>query len=165
MGALNIRLLGAQDSGKQQLADALINSLLASDWSTGVRVTDDTQPASAGDLILLMGLDELPQGANEADQSIRAALSATGTAYAVLYGSHDERHSQALLLVHKRLTETGMAGLPSSATGSLTPKAKPWAWLCDKCSDPLCEHRLLSTLLASRLTEPTQEAVAGGQGG
>lgn len=162
---LNIRLLGAQSSGKQQLADALTNALLASDWPTGVRVTDDTQPASAGDLILLMGLDELPQGANEADQSIRAALSATAMPYAVLYGSHEERHSQALLLVHKRLTETGVTAPPSGNASSPMPKAKPWVWLCDKCSDSQCEHRLLSALLASRLTELTQEAVAGGQGG
>ena len=165
MGALNIRLLGAPGSGRQQLAEALTNSLLSHDWPASVLVTDDITDAAAQDLMLLMGLDEVTGCAPEADRSVRAALSAAAMAYDVLYGSHEELHSQALLLVHKRLTETGMAGLPSGNASSPMPKAKPWVWLCDKCSDPLCEHRLLSTLLASRLTEPPQEAVAGGQGG
>lgn len=165
MGTLKIWLLGAPGSGRQQLAEALTNSLLSHGWLVSVRVTDDITEAAAQDLMLLMGLDAVTGFAPEADRSIRAALSAAAVAYDVLYGSHEELHSQALLLVQKRLTETGMAGLPSSTTDCLTAKAKPWVWLCDNCSDPQCEHRMLSTLLASRLTEPTQGAVAGGQGG
>ena len=26
----------------------------------------------------------------------------------------------------------------------------PWVWSCEKCSDPQCEHRLLTALLAQR---------------
>ena len=165
MSTLTICLLGALGDGRQQLAEALAISLLAHGWPASVRVTDDITEAAAQDLMLLMGLDEVTGCAPESDRSIRAALSATAMPYAVLYGSHEERHSQALLLVHNRLTKIGIAASPPSATCSLTPKPKPWVWLCDKCSDPLCEHRLLSTLLAGRLTEPPQEAVAGGQGG
>lgn len=164
-GPLNIRLLGAPGSGRQQLAEALTSSLLSYGWSASVGVNDEAAEATAEEQILLMGLDELTQDGSDADQYIRTALTAAGVAYDVLYGSPLERHAQALLLVHKRLTETGMASLPPSATSPLTPKAKPWVWLCDKCSDPQCEHRVLSALLASRPTEPMQEAVAGDQGG
>ena len=163
-GPLIIRLLGAPGSGRQQLADALTNSLISRGLPASIQVTKDLTGTTDQELILLMGLDEVTDGAPDADQSIRTTLSATGVAYCVLYGSAEERHAQALLLVHKRLTETGVAILPSGA-GSPTQKAKPWVWLCDKCSDPQCEHRLLRALLASRLTEPIQEAVAGGQGG
>jgi hypothetical protein len=29
-------------------------------------------------------------------------------------------------------------------------KNQPWVWMCEKCSDPQCEHRLLTALLAQR---------------
>ena len=30
------------------------------------------------------------------------------------------------------------------------PTRTTWAWTCDKCSDPACEHRLFSDLVAGR---------------
>ena len=37
------------------------------------------------------------------------------------------------------------AGLAATAAPG---KGSPWRWLCDKCSDPECEHRLFSALVS-----------------
>lgn len=166
MSPLNITLLGAVGHDRQQLAEALARSIGANKWPAKVLETDNTITRSAEDLILLMGLDkDVRHDDADTDASIRSALSTSGMAYAVLYGSPEERHAQALMMVHRRLTEAGKAN-PSLVTAkSITEKTKPWVWLCDKCSDPQCEHRLLSALLASRTTEPLPEAVADDPGG
>ncbi len=66
------------------------------------------------------------------DALIRTALASAGLPYRVIYGRGDERLAQALAAID------GLVG------GSPIATARPWKWLCDKCSDPDCEHRLFT---------------------
>lgn len=102
----------------------------------------------ASNQILLMGLESNGlAGQRDADHGIRSALNRLGSAYDVLYGTAEERLAQALALIENRLgNATGLA--PARPAHGY----KPWMWACEKCSDPQCEHRLLTDLLASRLT-------------
>lgn len=140
---LNVTLAGAPGSGKSQLAAALTQALNQAGWPAAVGLADPTTQDNNA-LILLMGLESQAKDMNAADQAIRAALTRAGTVYDVLYGSMEERLAQALGLIEKQLTGAG----PRSPTKN----SRPWIWVCDKCSDPQCEHRLLTDLLAKRLT-------------
>jgi hypothetical protein len=80
-----------------------------------------------------------------ADTAIRAALIDAQIAFQVLYGSSDERLAQAREAIESLLP----AQTRPQPQRPLETK-KTWVWLCDKCSDPQCEHRLLTDLLASR---------------
>ena len=81
------------------------------------------------------------------DHSIRTALARAGVAYRVLYGTTGERLAHALQAVEGLLPSARQSRQATRPTGL---KNQPWVWMCDKCSDPQCEHRLLTALLASR---------------
>jgi len=169
---LNIALVGAPQTGKSHLCTALTDVLEASACAASV-VMDPAHLTAASlagyDLILLMGLETPGHGSNQgglpainaqiresADQSIRTALLQAGVPYQVIYGSEDERLAHALAALEPLLKPAGKrprqspgsVGGPDSA-GKTRPWV-PWVWVCDKCSDPQCEHRLLSDLLAGR---------------
>ena len=126
---------------------------------------------SGFDLVLLAGLEapfplnfpasgtaaELSDapGLETADQSIRNALSLAGVSYRVLYGTAGERLALALQAVESLLPAPLGSGQAARLGG---PKNKPWVWMCEKCSDPQCEHRLLTALLAQR---DSSDATAG----
>lgn len=100
------------------------------------------------DLTLLMGLDvpwqaDGPQARAPMDQMIRAALTRGGVDFKVIYGLGEERLQHALEAIQ------ALMPLPDAIQNPARAGA-PWVWLCDKCSDPQCEHRLLSDLLAQR---------------
>jgi nicotinamide riboside kinase len=76
------------------------------------------------------------------DTRLRAALAGGGIAYQVVYGRGIARSAHAL---HAIDSIAGGADKPC-ATGLFSAQ-KPWAWNCEKCSDPVCEHRLFSGLL------------------
>ena len=99
------------------------------------------------DLTLLTGLD-LPwvadgiqrDGAHvrpTVDAMLRGALQQAGIGFATVYGGGEQRAANAL-----RAIDAGMGAPPASGDGP------PWRWECDKCSDPDCEHRLFTALLA-----------------
>ncbi len=164
MAALKITLIGAPDTGVPQLASVLDDAVKASAWQALVVIADSAaMPADLGsfDLVLLMGLEHTSQsgirpiGADTpslsqeaADQSIRAALANTAVSYQVLYGGCDERLAQALLAIQSLLPDANVS--PRQGTPSGGAKNQPWVWMCDKCSDSQCEHRLLTALLLNR---------------
>ena len=90
------------------------------------------------------GLSDAPR-LEAADQSIRNALALARVSYRVLYGTDAERLALALQAMESLLPATLRSGQAPSG-----PKNKPWVWMCEKCSDPQCEHRLLTALLAQR---------------
>ena len=97
-----------------------------------------------------MGLDlPAPAGiaaAQEAgDQQLRSALANAAVPYTVVYGQGPQRLAQALGALQALLD----GGKPSAPVAGGRAR-KPWVWACDTCSDPGCERRLLSDLLASR---------------
>ena len=98
-----------------------------------------------------MGCENVDPQVEAADAAIRSALAQSGTAYQVLYGDPNDRLSQALKLVEAELQQP--SSLHPGPVDEKDGSTRAWVWLCDKCSDPQCEHRLLSDLLASRTTE------------
>jgi len=94
------------------------------------------------DVTLVAGLDVpwVPDGLQRdgphvrepVDAQVRTALERGGIAYRVIYGSGDERLTNALVALQQ---------LRHPASD------KRWTWDCDKCSDPECEHRLFTGLL------------------
>ena len=156
MEILKVALAGAAGSGKAQLLFAL-NQALENGGLSGVVVVvypaafAASAPASC-DLTLLMGLETRHRDMQPADQQVRTALASNGTSFQVLYGTSEERLAQAMNLITTRVSQpTKSATLPNS---EVSDQRKPWLWSCDKCSDPQCEHKLLTALLAKRPTAP-----------
>ncbi|CAN5252918.1 hypothetical protein BH10PSE16_BH10PSE16_34520 [soil metagenome] len=167
VAAPRIALLGAFRTQVSELAAALDEALKASARQVLLVAVTDAAALPADlpgfDLVLLMGLEfpvrplsleldsrasalELSQEA--ADQSIRAALTHASVAYQVLYGTPGERMGHALHAIQSLLAPARIRLRPKA--GSVNLKTQPWVWMCDKCSDPQCEHKLLTALLAQR---------------
>ena len=129
--------------------DTLVAALAMNAANTGATHHVTTQ--TGGDLTLLLGLsgsDALPVSpACVADQSLRRQLNDAHQPYQVLYGELSEQLAQAvrILHIHPRTKPSDSAQNPPTPT-----QASNWRWACDKCSDPACEHRLLTDLLAQR---------------
>ena len=131
---MNIAILGAPASGKTRLAQALAGC------RPGLRISDDPPDLGrSADRTLLMGLDLAPPSPqqSEADASLRAQLHARGIAYGVVYGRHEQRLRNALRLLEPEAEQK-----------------RNWSWVCEKCSDPDCEHRLFTGLTRSTAAEP-----------
>ena len=176
---MKVALLGAAGTGKTSLARALTQALAHSSAAPDDWQISDESPlqhllqalASAHptldlttalkldtpewvqalevqrgfDHTLLLALDVGPTQANNAhtaqrlrmDALLRQTLVQAQIPFQVIYGLGEERLAQALSAL-KRSPAVREA------------RRKPWVWACDKCSDPVCEHRLLSDLLAGR---------------
>jgi hypothetical protein len=155
---LKIALAGAANTGKLELAAALTRALQACGEHAFEVVVADTPERLTGlapnNLTLLMGLkirqaSACSAGTLEAEDGlIRTELANAGVPYQVIYGEGEERLAQALQAAQRLLLPRSWMLLPGGQAGK--PKTSPWVWMCDKCSDPQCEHRLLSALLAHR---------------
>jgi nicotinamide riboside kinase len=156
---LKIALLGAPRTGKSLLESSLRSAMKSSALAVTVYGETDVAALPAAlrdyDLVLLTGLPVSRhaskagflqrQAQQAADAAIRAALIDAQIAFQVLYGSSDERLTQAREAIESLLPAQ------TRPQPQRPPETKnPWVWLCDKCSDPQCEHRLLTDLLASR---------------
>ena len=83
------------------------------------------------------------------DTLVRQALERAGIAYRVVYGQGHQRLNNALLAL-------GLPGEDEAAR--MTRENAQFAinegrtvWQCNECSDPECEHKLFTGLLAKRL--------------
>jgi nicotinamide riboside kinase len=95
------------------------------------------------DVTLVTGLDipwvadglqrDGPHVREPIDAQVRQVLADARVPYRVVYGTGPHRVANALAAVD--------AGLREQAP------ARAWAWNCEKCSDPECEHRLFTGLL------------------
>jgi len=174
---VTVALLGAAGTGKQSLAKALTDALASTPlrW----QITNDTplqrllQRDNANldtaspefkealaqqrrfDHSLLLGLDLAPSAralqphriGDHMDTMLRLTLAQADVPFQVIHGTGDERLRQALSALGALKSPAAKAETPPAETAS--PR-KPWVWACDKCSDPVCEHRLLSDLLLNR---------------
>lgn len=145
-----LALLGAPGSGKTRLCSELQDAL-AHAAAPACLVCDD--PPLTGlrpgmDRVLLMGLDLPASGSLLAaqaagDQHVRQMLGQMGLPFQVVYGVGAERLHNALTALH--------ASTPSAlAVSGASQRQRPWVWACDSCSDPDCERRLLSALIAQK---------------
>jgi hypothetical protein len=150
-----IAVLGAPGTGKTRLATELMETLGRSSVASAAFMVADNPPLAAVarcfDRVLLMGLDLPAHHAEKpaqdtADQQLRQALAKTDQPYTVVYGSGAARLGNALGALQ------GLAGCshPQGMPPPSLQARRPWVWACDTCSDPDCERRLLSDLLASR---------------
>jgi hypothetical protein len=156
---LKIALAGAANTGKLELAAALTRALQDCGEHAFEVVLADTPERLAGlafnNLALLMGLNirqasTCASGTQEAeDLAIRSALANAGVPYQVVYGESEERLAQALQAA-QRLLLPRSGGMQRPSGQASKPGTRAWVWMCDKCSDPQCEHRLLTALLAQR---------------
>jgi nicotinamide riboside kinase len=103
-------------------------------------------------ITLLMALDLPPAPGHDdaqrdrADTALRAALTGAGAPYSVIHGHGPERLASAW----NAINFSAEAAANASGRGRSDADQRPWFWPCDKCSDPTCEHRLFSDLLARR---------------
>ena len=113
---------------------------------------------STYDIALVTGLDlpwvadglqrDGPHVRGPVDTLVRQALERGGIAYRVVYSQGPQRLNNALLAL-------GLAGEDGQA-GQLREQAQfainqgRTAWQCNECSDPACEHKLFTRLLAQR---------------
>jgi HTH-type transcriptional repressor of NAD biosynthesis genes len=104
-------------------------------------------------LSLLMGLDlpwvadglfrDSPTVRSDTDALLRRELQAAGLPFQTIYGQGPRRLQSALRAVGRAL---GRSLLPYDER----LRQGPPNWQCEACSDPDCEHRLFSALLARR---------------
>ena len=80
------------------------------------------------------------------DLRVRQALGRGGIAHAVVYGQGLQRLNNALLALGWPPEDPGSWQQRESGQFALDRGRVPWS--CDKCSDPDCEHRLFTGLLA-----------------
>ncbi|MEB0113912.1 ATP-binding protein [Variovorax sp. RTB1] len=90
------------------------------------------------------------------DTRVRAALAGANLPYTVVHGRGAERIANAWNAINSIAERAGDEGRDgrnvrggSSEAGG-RPTASTWTWPCEKCSDPACEHRLFTDLLAER---------------
>lgn len=154
MSALRVTLLGNATPRKTKLAD----ELRSSGQLFQIFTPDTTESVGPEELTFLLQLDSSHAGDVHADRLLRSDLDRHNIPYQVLYGSAEECLAQAFQVIRSRLfvrPDPAEPGQKALSDQSAARNAR-WVWACDKCSDPLCEHRLLSGLLASRkgTTEP-----------
>jgi nicotinamide riboside kinase len=106
------------------------------------------------DFTLVTGLDiaweaqwlrDHPEGREPIDRLLRQALTQAGIGYRVVYGQGLARLNNALLALGMATEDEASWHSRQSAQFALNQGRTPW--LCEKCSDPDCEHRLFSGLL------------------
>lgn len=100
------------------------------------------------DATLLTGLDlpwvadglqrDAAQPREEADALLRSLLQHAQLPFQVIYGQGPQRLASAL----QALVSAGV--LPAGTVDGQADGGarRAWVWVCDKCSDPACEHRL-----------------------
>ncbi|HSU22185.1 MAG TPA: ATP-binding protein [Variovorax sp.] len=79
------------------------------------------------------------------DAMVRAALGRAGVAYSVVHGSGAQRLTNAWNALN--LAAQADPSPPGSPAAGASGRVR---WSCDKCSDPVCEHRMFTDLLGRR---------------
>lgn len=168
-----IHLVGAPHSGVHELLEALtaelgVHTAQLHPLMQALPSADSTLPASPEasllppvPITLLTGLDwpcppAEQDNREQCDAELRRQLQASGTPYRVVYGSTARRLTSALAAAQ------ALQAPPPSTALSLTRapvgsadgrdedddqgRLKMRSWGCEKCSDPVCEHRLFTSL-------------------
>ncbi len=102
------------------------------------------QPAQLAlcDSVLLIGLASGAEAAMAEHMQFREALLQAGLPYQVLYGLDEKQLAGSIAL--------NIAFMQGRPVPSSSNARAHWVWACDKCSDPQCEHRLLTDLIRQR---------------
>lgn len=79
------------------------------------------------------------------DARVRASLSQGGLSFAVVHGRGAQRLTNAWQAIDRHVQSKDSPDLARAAQAQAA-----WRWSCEKCSDPACEHKLFSDLVAQR---------------
>jgi hypothetical protein len=160
LACLQIALFDAGTGAPALLADRLRRSLAEAGINSRVATFTEVKADSvvAGfDAVFLRGLLQSDRACllrRVVDESIRAALCNAGIAYQVIYGNDEESLVQVMRATENLVGAAPVTALQSQVAPPTIGGAVPWVWLCDKCSDPQCEHRLLTDLIKQRQPRP-----------
>jgi hypothetical protein len=155
---LTIALYDASSAGASPLSKALIRLLAESGIDAKVAVFDSVATGlntAKADAVFLRGLGSFGNASpslRAADDVLRAAFSKAGTAHQVIYGSDEESLAQLMRAIENVGTARSTTVVQPKRKTDGIEGTRPWMWHCDKCSDPQCEHRLLTDLLKQRQT-------------
>ena len=168
-----IYLVGAPHSGVHELLAALtaelgVHTAQLHPLMQAPPSADSALPASPEaslppltPITLLTGLDwPCPPAEQEnrehRDAELRRQLQASGTPYRVVYGNTARRLTTALAAAQalQAPTQSTAVSLTRAPIGSADGRdedddqvpLKMRSWGCEKCSDPICEHRLFTSL-------------------
>ena len=168
-----IHLVGAPHSGVHELLAALtaelgVHKAQLHPLMQALPSADSVLPAHPQapllqpvPITLLTGLDwPCPPAEQEnrehRDAELRRQLQASGTPYRVVYGSTARRLTTALAAAQalQAPTQSTALSLTRAPVGSADGRdedndqgrLKMRSWGCEKCSDPVCEHRLFTSL-------------------
>ncbi|VTU26044.1 hypothetical protein H6CHR_02516 [Variovorax sp. PBL-H6] len=142
-----IALVGTDDSGKTKLAESLAQRLalrgmeasLVVELLPGRSIEPGTLEAHRGALILFIAA----ASPTPMEDMLRSALVLAKLSFAVVHGEGEEQLANAWNAIN--------AAADADDRGPTTPEGTAaWSWACEKCSDPACEHRLFSDLIARR---------------
>jgi hypothetical protein len=138
---VNITILGAQSADKSELCRQLTSHFQYADAVAVTALAPDElafSPSRAGNITLLLGLS-MPYETESlhVDALIRSALARHNISYHVVYGTGAMRLQSALRCLN--------ANFEDEQRGKRPVRLQQWA--CERCSDPVCEHRLFQDLL------------------
>ena len=168
-----IHLVGAPHSGVHELLAALTAELgvQTAQLHPLMQAPPDADSALAAPplasllppvpITLLTGLDwpcppDEQENREQRDAELRRQLQAGGTPYRVVYGSTARRLTTALAAAQalQASSPSTAVSLTRAPVGSADGRdeeddqgrLKMRSWGCEKCSDPVCEHRLFTSL-------------------
>ena len=165
-----IHLVGAPHSGVHELLEALtaelgVHTAQLHPLMQALPSADSALPASPEaslppltPITLLTGLDwpcppAEQENREQRDAELRRQLQASGTPYRVVYGSTARRLTTAMAAAQalQAPTQSTAASSPFDGAGGRDEvndqgPLKMRSWGCEKCSDPVCEHRLFTSL-------------------
>lgn len=135
---------GSEPSGRATLAEALKQAiaLQAPDLEVLIDPTPiPTTPSQYGLTLLLAPAPSDGPDGEATDARLRDAMQRAGLAFQVVHGQGADRERQALRAIGNAMGRALVVDDPALAQGR-------GQWTCDNCSDPDCEHRLFTGLLA-----------------
>lgn len=168
-----IHLVGAPHSGVDELLEALtaelgVHTAQLHPLMQALPTADSALAAppltsllSPVPITLLTGLDwpcppAEQENREQRDAELRRQLQASRTPYRVVYGSTARRLTTALAAAQAlqaptpstavSLTRAPIGSADGRDEGNDQGPLKMRSWGCEKCSDPVCEHRLFTSL-------------------
>ena len=153
---MKVAIVGAPQTGKTQLADALLARLVAQNLTLDIVDAASVDRISSNDLVLLCGLDlGHPTPAQwQADLALRNALQEAALPFQVVYGKGSQRVDNAwFCLARQAPTVRPQFTRPEPPTR--------WSGPCETCGDGDCEHRLFTRLVNSSSVHCSDEGAGG----
>ena len=139
---MDIAIVGAPQTGKTQLADALRTHLMRLKLDLTILDAALPEPSQKNVLVLLCGLDLAPASEHQqaSDSALRASLMGHKHMFQVVYGRDTQRLENALFCIARHLPQI------AQSLGRQEVMAK-WQGTCETCGDGACEHRLFTHLV------------------